>query len=111
MLPLIIIIVYFIAMIALGLSTRKQAKNAGSFFVAGRSGSTLFITGSLLATIIGASATLGMAGMGFSLGLTGAWWILSGSVGLIVLHFLFLSRNNSLFIFSKFIILVGIISL
>ena len=67
MLPLIIIIVYFIAMIALGLSTRKQAKNAGSFFVAGRSGSTLFITGSLLATIIGASATMGMAGMGFSL--------------------------------------------
>jgi SSS family solute:Na+ symporter len=89
LLPLIIIIVYFIAMIALGLSTRKQAKNAGSFFVAGRSGSTLFITGSLLATIIGASATLGMAGMGFSLGLTGAWWILSGSVGLIVLGFLF----------------------
>ena len=89
MLPLIIIIVYFAAMIGLGLSTRKQAKSAGSFFVAGRSGSTLFITGSLLATIIGASATIGMAGMGFSRGLTGVWWILSGSVGLIVLGFLF----------------------
>ena len=76
-------------MIGLGLSTRKQARNAGSFFVAGRSGSTLFITGSLLATIIGASATLGMAGLGFSRGLTGAWWILVGSVGLIVLGFLF----------------------
>ena len=89
MLPLIIVIVYFVAMIGLGLSTRKQARNAGSFFVAGRSGSTLFITGSLLATIIGASATIGMAGMGFSRGLTGAWWILSGSVGLVVLGFLF----------------------
>ena len=76
-------------MIGLGLSTRKQAKNAGSFFVAGRSGSTLFITGSLLATIIGASATIGMAGLGFTRGLTGAWWILVGSVGLIVLGFLF----------------------
>ena len=63
MLPLIIVIIYFIAMIALGLSTRKQARSAGSYFVAGRSGSTLFITGSLLATIIGASATLGMAGI------------------------------------------------
>jgi len=30
-----------------------------------------------------------MAGMGFSRGLTGVWWILSGSVGLIVLGFLF----------------------
>jgi len=89
LLPLIIVIVYFIAMIGLGLSTRKQVKNAGSFFVAGRSGSTLFITGSLLATIIGASATLGIAGLGFTRGLTGAWWILVGSVGLIVLGFLF----------------------
>ena len=89
MLPLIIIIIYFVAMIGLGLSTRKQAKTAGSYFVAGRSGSTLFITGSLLATIIGASATIGMAGLGFTRGLTGAWWILVGSVGLVVLGFLF----------------------
>jgi solute:Na+ symporter, SSS family len=89
LLPLVIVIVYFVAMIGLGLSTRKQAKSAGSFFVAGRSGSTLYITGSLLATIIGASATLGMAGMGFSWGLTGAWWILVGSLGLLVLGFLF----------------------
>ena len=89
MLPLIIIIIYFVLMIGLGLSTRKQAKNAGSFFVAGRSGTALFITGSLLATIIGASATIGMAGLGFTRGLTGAWWILVGSVGLIVLGFLF----------------------
>jgi len=89
LLPLIIVIIYFIAMIALGLSTRKQARNAGSYFVAGRSGSTLFITGSLIATIIGASATIGMAGLGFARGLTGAWWILSGSVGLVMLGFLF----------------------
>ena len=89
MLPLIIVIVYFIAMIALGLSTRKQARSTGSYFVAGRSGSALFITGSLLATIIGASATIGMAGLGFARGLTGAWWTLSGSVGLVVLGFLF----------------------
>jgi len=89
LLALIIIIIYFVAMIGLGLSTRKQSRSAGSFFVAGRSGSTLFITGSLLATIIGASATTGMAGKGFTWGLTGAWWILVGSVGLIVLGFLF----------------------
>jgi SSS family solute:Na+ symporter len=53
--------------------------------VAGRSGSSFFITGSLLATIIGGSATVGMAGLGFSQGLTGMWWLLVGTVGLIVL--------------------------
>jgi SSS family solute:Na+ symporter len=95
LLPLIIVIVYFIAMIALGLTSRKQARSAGSFFVAGRSGSTLFITGSLLATIIGASATIGMAGLGFARGLTGAWWILSGSVGWV--FFLRVKSGNTVF--------------
>lgn len=92
MLAFIIIIIYFIAMITLGLSTRKQSRDAGGFFVAGRSGSTLFITGSLIATIIGASATTGMAGQGFSRGITGAWWILVGSIGLVVLGLFFAKK-------------------
>jgi SSS family solute:Na+ symporter len=82
---LIIVVVYFVAMIAIGLWSRKRARGAANFFVAGRSGSSFFITGSLLATIIGGSATVGMAGLGFSQGLTGMWWLLVGTVGLIVL--------------------------
>jgi SSS family solute:Na+ symporter len=82
---LIIVVVYFVAMIAVGLWSRHRARGANNFFVAGRSGSSFFITGSLLATIIGGSATVGMAGLGFSQGLTGMWWLLVGTVGLIVL--------------------------
>jgi SSS family solute:Na+ symporter len=82
---LIIVVVYFIAMIAIGLWSRRKARGADNFFVAGRRGSSFFITGSLLATIIGGSATVGMAGLGFSQGLTGMWWLLVGTVGLIVL--------------------------
>jgi SSS family solute:Na+ symporter len=82
---LIIVIVYFVAMIAIGLWSRHKARGAANFFVAGRSGSSFFITGSLLATIIGGSATVGMAGLGFSQGLTGIWWLLVGTVGLIFL--------------------------
>ncbi len=89
MVQLIIIIVYLLAMISLGLATRRQARDASGFFVAGRKGSTIYITGSLLATIIGASATIGMAGLGFSRGLTGSWWILVGAAGLVALGFLF----------------------
>ncbi|MDH5695413.1 MAG: sodium:solute symporter family protein [Dehalococcoidia bacterium] len=85
MLGLIIIAVYFSAMIAIGLVSRRKVRGVNNFFVAGRTGSSLFITGSLLATIIGGSATVGMAGLGFSQGLTGAWWLLVGSVGLVVL--------------------------
>ncbi len=85
MLGLIVVAVYFLAMIAIGLASRGKAKGANNFFVAGRTGSSLFITGSLLATIIGGSATVGMAGLGFTQGLTGAWWLLVGSVGLVFL--------------------------
>ncbi|HUT96764.1 MAG TPA: sodium:solute symporter family protein [Dehalococcoidales bacterium] len=85
MMGLIIVVVYFVVMIAIGLWSRSKARGATNFFVAGRSGSSLFITGSLLATIIGGSATVGMAGLGFSQGLTGMWWLLVGTVGLIVL--------------------------
>jgi SSS family solute:Na+ symporter len=92
MIGLIIVIVYFVAMVAVGLWSRRKARGAANFFVAGRSGSSFFITGSLLATIIGGSATVGMAGLGFSQGLTGMWWLLVGTVGLIVLG-IFLAKK------------------
>jgi SSS family solute:Na+ symporter len=85
MLQLVIIAVYFLVMIIIGVVSRKQARGADDFFVAGRKGSTLLIAGSLLATIVGGSATVGMAGLGFSRGLSGAWWLLVGSIGLVVL--------------------------
>ncbi|MBA7525556.1 Sodium/glucose cotransporter [subsurface metagenome] len=85
MLGLIIIAVYFLGMIAIGVASRRKIRGVDDFFVAGRKGSTLFITGSLLATIVGGSATVGMAGLGFTQGLTGAWWLLVGSIGLVIL--------------------------
>jgi len=92
MLELIIIAVYSAGMIAVGVASRRRAREADDFFVAGRKGSSLFITGSLLATIIGGSATVGMAGLGFTQGLTGAWWLLVGSIGLVILG-LFLAKR------------------
>lgn len=86
---LIIIIIYFAVILVIGAVSRKKARHADDFFVAGRKGSSLFIVGSLLATIIGGSATVGMAGLGFQRGLTGAWWLLAGSIGLIVLGVFF----------------------
>jgi SSS family solute:Na+ symporter len=92
MLQLIIISAYFVAMVIIGVLSRKKARGIDDFFVAGRKGGTLLITGSLLATIVGGSATVGMAGLGFSRGLTGAWWLLVGSVGLVVLGFFFAKK-------------------
>ncbi|MFC1906687.1 sodium:solute symporter [Chloroflexota bacterium] len=92
MLELVIIAVYLVVMIAIGLISRRQAKGPDGFFVAGRRGSSLLVTGSLLATIVGGSATVGMAGLGFTRGLTGAWWLLVGSICLAFLG-LFLAEK------------------
>ena len=97
MLDLAIIIVYFIGMIAIGVYAyrRKKSSTQNGFFVAGRSASTFFIIGSFCATIIGASTTLGMAGLGYVRGLSGAWWLLAGSLGLLILGFFFARKVRS----------------
>lgn len=89
MLELIIIIVYFLAVIAIGLISHRKFWRLADFMVAGRKYSSFFIAGSLLATIIGGSATVGLSGLGFSRGLSGSWWLLVGSIGLIFLGFFF----------------------
>ena len=86
---LLILIGYFLVIIGVGVWSRRRAGSQDGFFVANRQGNTPLITGSLLATAIGGSATVGMAGLGFKQGLTGAWWLLVGSIGLLVLGFFF----------------------
>jgi len=105
MTELVIITLYFLGMLAVGVVSRRKTKVADDFFVAGRKNSSLLITGSLLATIIGGSATVGMAGLGFTRGLTGAWWLLVGSIGLIFLGLFFARkiRNFALYTLPELI--------
>ena len=89
---LVIIIAYLSAMLAIGILSRRRVGRPEGFFVAHRRGTLAVITGSLLATIIGGSSTIGLAGLGFEQGLVGAWWLLVGAIGLAVLG-LFLARR------------------
>ncbi|TEU18981.1 MAG: sodium:solute symporter family protein [Dehalococcoidia bacterium] len=92
---LAIIAVYFLAIIGIGVWSRRRAGGQNGFFVAHRQGTLLLITGSLVATAIGGSATVGMAGLGFKQGLTGAWWLLVGSIGLVLLGVFFARKVRS----------------
>jgi SSS family solute:Na+ symporter len=92
MIQVIIVIVYSLAMICVGLGARKKVRSQNGFFVAHRQISVAFITGSLVATAVGGSVTVGMAGLGFGRGLTGAWWLLVGSVGLVILGIFFAKK-------------------
>ena len=87
----LVIAAYLIAVLAIGTFGRRM-KGLEDFHLAGRSIKLVYLTGTFCASIIGASSTLGMAGLGFSSGLPGAWWMLSGTAGLLVLAAFFASR-------------------
>lgn len=86
-----ILVVYLLSMLALG-AFGGRVRRLEEFHLAGRALRGVLLTGTLCATIVGASATLGMAGLGFSKGLPGAWWMLSGTVGLLVLAAFFAEK-------------------
>lgn len=73
---------YLLAMVVVGILSSRKAKGSEGFFVANRSGGLFLVTGSLVATILGGSSTIGMAGLGYTKGLPGAWWLLVGCIGL-----------------------------
>ncbi len=75
---------YLLALIGIGVFSSRKAKGSEGFFVANRSGGMFLVAGSLVATILGGSSTIGMAGLGYVKGLPGAWWLLVGCVGLVL---------------------------
>jgi len=89
---LLIVTIYFLAIVGIGVWSKKRAGSQNGFFVAHRQGTLPLITGSLLATAVGGSALVVTAGQGFEQGLTGAWWLLVGSVGLVLLGAFFARR-------------------
>ncbi|MDD1751003.1 MAG: sodium:solute symporter family protein [Methanothrix sp.] len=87
----VVIVIYLLAMLVIG-AWGLRMKGLEDFHLAGRGIKLILLTGTFCASIIGASATLGMAGLGFSNGLPGAWWMLSGTIGLLVLATFFAEK-------------------
>jgi SSS family solute:Na+ symporter len=92
MLDAFIIALYLAGILAVGVYAARRVRGLSDFFVAGRKVGTPACTATLCATIIGGSATIGMAGLGFRMGLTGAWWLLVGAIGLVTLAVTFGGR-------------------
>ena len=65
---LVIVGVYLLAMIAIGFACMKRVKNAGDYYVAGRSFGPLVLMATVCATIIGGSGLMGRAGVAYSSG-------------------------------------------
>ena len=98
MIDLIIIVGYFLVMLFVGWRSRLQS--AESYWVAERRYQTARITISLVATIFGASSTMGIIGLGYARGLTGAWWSLIGGIALIPFALILASRVRALEVYT-----------
>ena len=89
---------YFTIMLGVGWRARKGSADA--YWVAERRYSTVPVAASLVATIFGASSTLGIIGLGYARGLTGAWWPLVGGLALVPFAFLLAGRVRHLEVYT-----------
>jgi SSS family solute:Na+ symporter len=93
-----IVVGYLVVMLYVG--WRSRAQSAEGYWVAGRRYATARITASLVATIFGASSTMGIIGLGYGRGLTGAWWALIGGIALVPLAFFFAAKVHRLNVYT-----------
>ena len=98
MLDLVVVGGYLAIMLGVGWRARKGSPDA--YWVAERRYGTGPVAASLLATIFGASSTLGIIGLGYSRGLTGAWWSLMGAAALVPFAFLLAPRVRRLEVYT-----------
>jgi SSS family solute:Na+ symporter len=96
--------VFLAVLLALGIRNFRAVADADDYLVAGRRSSGIAVGGTLAATIIGGSSTVGLAGLVFRRGLTGGWWLLVGTAGLgALLYFAPRIRANSAYTLAELI--------
>ena len=80
-----LVFLFLSLVLIVGVVNLLRRGSTDDFLVAGRRSRTMGTGGSLAATIVGGTSTVGLAGLAYQRGLSGAWWLLVGVVWLSVL--------------------------
>ena len=80
-----ILILYLSTLILIGIISSKKSKTSKSFYLADRKISTLPLTATITATVVGGSATIATAKMIYLYGLPSLWLDIGATTGLIIL--------------------------
>ncbi len=83
---------YLLIFILISIFDLKKITSFTDYAVAGRIQGTFAVTMSLLATMIGASTTIGITDTVYGIGFPGIWWMAFGAIGLI-LQSIFISEK------------------
>ncbi|MCJ8163647.1 sodium:solute symporter family protein [Pontibacter sp. E15-1] len=78
---LLIFVIYMLAMLGVGFYFLKKNEGADDYYVGGRSMGSGHIGLSVVATDVGGGFSIGLGGLGFAMGLSGAWMLFTGLLG------------------------------
>lgn len=76
-----IFVLYMLAMLGVGFYFLRKNEGAEDYYVGGRSMSSSHIGLSVVATDVGGGFSIGLGGLGFAMGLSGAWMLFTGLLG------------------------------
>lgn len=76
-----IFVLYMVAMLSVGFYFMKRNKNTDDYFVGGRKMGSWHIGLSVVATDVGGGFSIGLGGLGFTMGLAGSWMLFTGLIG------------------------------
>lgn len=76
-----IFVFYMVAMLGVGFYFMRKNANADDYYVGGRSMGPLHVGLSVVATDVGGGFSIGLGGLGFTMGLSGSWMLFTGLIG------------------------------
>lgn len=81
LIDIIIFVLYFASMLGVGIYFFGKNKDLEDYYVGGRSLSSWHIGLSVVATDVGGGFSIGLGGLGYVIGLSGSWMLLTGLIG------------------------------
>lgn len=78
---LIIFIIYALIMLFIGFFFYRKNKGVDDYFVGGRQMSSWHVGLSVVATDVGGGFSIGLGGLGFTMGISGSWMLFTGLIG------------------------------
>ena len=98
--------VTLLVVIGAGIYAARMVKSAEDYSVGGHRASGAIVTGALIGTLIGGSATIGTAQLAFCVGISAWWFTLGLGVGLIVLALFYTAplRKQKMVTIAQFLV-------
>ncbi|MBN2732485.1 MAG: sodium:solute symporter family protein [Balneolaceae bacterium] len=76
-----IFLLYMLGMLGFGFYFLKRNEGADDYYVGGRNMSSLHVGLSVVATDVGGGFSIGLGGLGFTMGISGSWLLFTGLIG------------------------------